>query len=402
MMNSSSILLCGERPDPWCMTGWSPYVLVNDSLYTIWEDPSKAVSHHQSHLKMYDGFLWNRKDQQTLLNDTLLALKFLQDHCDCFYIVDNVSSLSVLLHNDLFTHHHQQLIAENTMICHLSFRRPRYAICSLFIGEAYQKKITHCIRSKYEYAQYYRYKLITHADFIKPTTSFPSHPAWVKCLQLSYYLPQYDFLFWIDGDAMITNLFVCLDSFFLLLKQPYLNLISCDQFSINSGVMLLRNCPETLHVFRSLPRMKEEWLYTTCFEQKPLIEIIQSNFIPHLFQQIPSGKQYVWNAYEKRTYRDPNAFREGDFILHFAGYNVLNNPSFQLQESDMMYGSLYIDFFPFPFERFESIILKEEEEEEEEEIQVNAVRNTSQINKSPDNKSSTDHFLNQSGNPGDV
>jgi len=269
-------------------------------------------------------------------NVLLQSLKYMQDTCQCQGFC--LPLKTYLLQTPIFT---------KSPFCGewLQFRRPRYAICTLFVGEDYRKKIRHCIRSKYEYARHYGYRLITDDQF----QLNDKHPAWMKCSQILKYLPDYDYLFWIDGDAMIANLSVSLDCFFLLLKSPFLNMISRDLFEINSGVMLLKNCPETVLVLSGLPHTREEWQNTTCFEQRPLIEIVRSNIIPHLFLEI---QQQVWNAYERRAYGDQAAFFEGDFILHFAGYNILNRELFQLQHADAVYGSVYIDFFPFPFNRF--------------------------------------------------
>jgi hypothetical protein len=215
-------------------------------------------------------------------------------------------------------------------------------------GDQYKDKVKNCITSKYKYCQYYKYTLITEEDFVIENRP---HPAWLKTPLLCKYLPEYDFIFWIDGDAMIVNLNVCLDIFFLFLPKTHLNLISCDHEEINSGVMLLKNCPETLMTLKALPSMREDLMHFMCFEQKPLIEIVRLKFIPNLFFEIPSGKQQVWNAYEKRTFQDPNGFNENDFIVHFAGYNILQRKEFNMKEADEEHGKL-IGHKPLPFERY--------------------------------------------------
>jgi hypothetical protein len=62
--------------------------------------------------------------------------------------------------------------------------------------------------------------------------------AWTKILALLKYLPYYDWIMWIDNDALITNYQVTLES--RLVDGSDL-VIAADWHGINAGIFIIKN-----------------------------------------------------------------------------------------------------------------------------------------------------------------
>lgn len=323
---------------------------------------SKNMTHHldERYYRKFDGVhVDGYHFNFHFVNDTMSVLKYLRDNA--LFIMDDVQDVSIqswvnIMQNTyLFTKPKIEFM-ETEIYKHtiLSFKRPSYAICTIAKGKEYCEKIVNCIKSKYEYARHYNYTLLTEDDF----QIGDLHVAWSKIYLLKKYLKDYDYLFWIDADAMIMNMNVCLDNFFLCLPKQYNGLISVDVNGINSGVMLLKNCPEMNMMLENLPKMDKSLLYTGIYEQRPLMELLKLNVYPNLFYIV---HQNIWNSYDPIVWcldiPEFDGYREGDFIVHFAGYNTLKTNGRDLKLSDTEYGDKR-GYFDLPFERFINSFLR--------------------------------------------
>ena len=310
----------------------------------------------QEYYNSFDGvYITGSTESHIYVNYTLSVLKYLKN--ECLFILNNTHNVAVfswanILKNTWIFHtpriNFQQ--CDNHLI--LEFKRPKYAICTVARGDAYKKKVANCTKSKYIYARHYNYKLITEENFDLGTMSY----GWTKVPQIVKYLPDYDYIFWIDGDAMITNINVCLDTFFLFLPKPFLNLVARDHNEINTGVMLLKNCEETRMMMGNLRTMRSDLLTTYAYEERPMIEILRLNIFPFLFREIIHGKEQIWNSYPQHLFNDTNAYQENDFIVHFVSVNLVNSKEFNLYDLDKQFGQL-IGYKPLPYHRMLKIFM---------------------------------------------
>jgi hypothetical protein len=67
--------------------------------------------------------------------------------------------------------------------------------------------------------------------------------SWSKLLAMRKYLPQYDFLFYVDVDTIITNVDVKLED---IVDYGYDQILAADRNGLNCGVWLIRNTPWSL------------------------------------------------------------------------------------------------------------------------------------------------------------
>lgn len=289
--------------------------------------------------------------------DTIATLRYAKDQChfifnDAQEMVVN-SWIRILLNTNVFKLSKLPIYQTNASKHDIiEFHRPRYAICTIAKGAEYCEKVQNCIISKYVYADYYNYTLICddYADIGDLGIG------WHKNFQMKKYIKDYDYLFWIDADAMIMNYNVCLDIMFLLLPSQYNILASNDPNGLNSGVMLLKNCAEVNMMLDNIPKMDKKFLYSGIYEQLPMMVLKEINFFPTMFYTV---HQNVWNSYDNQIWRQTiptfDGYQEGDFIVHFAGYNTWpNQKERNLQKADREFGAKK-GFFPIPYERYLSV-----------------------------------------------
>ena len=102
----------------------------------------------------------------------------------------------------------------------------RFAAAAKFNGAA--------LENKRAYAAHHGYELV---EFEARTT--PERPApWSKLLALSEHLEDFDWLLYVDGDALFANPAVCLES---LVDGDYDLVLAEDWGGYNTGVFLVRN-----------------------------------------------------------------------------------------------------------------------------------------------------------------
>jgi len=312
----------------------------------------------RSFLKKFDCIhIDGSTDQQGHVYDTMVTLRYAND--SCHYIFNETedmvvnSWIRILLNTNVFRMSRLPIYQTNVSKQDiLEFKRPRYAICTVAKGDEYCEKVRNCIISKYVYADYYGYRLITD-DY---TDIGDLGIGWHKNFQMRKYLKDYDYLFWIDADAMIMNYTVSLDLLFLMLPSQYNILVSNDPNGLNSGVMLLKNCEEVNLMLSNIPRMDRKYLYTGIYEQLPMMVLKEINFFPNMFYTI---HQNVWNSYDPQIWTKTiptfDGFRTGDFIVHFAGYNTWpDQEERNLQKADREFGEKR-GFHPLPYDRFISV-----------------------------------------------
>ena len=158
------------------------------------------------------------------------------------------------------------------------------------------------------YARRHGYQTLIARD----TLDASRHPAWSKVLLVEQFLanhPECQWLMWIDSDAVIANPSRRLEDLvdddvdFLVAEDPIAS-------PINTGVFFIRNCAASLEMLR-LAYTKVEYLNNTCWEQPAVAKAMQE-CSRTVRSRIVSRR--LFNSFF-------NEFHQGDFIIHFAGYN---------------------------------------------------------------------------------
>lgn len=160
-------------------------------------------------------------------------------------------------------------------------------------------------------------------------------PAWSKIKYIEETLSKgYDWVFWIDADAVIMNDSIDLGKF---LDDNYDFILCKDAFSWNTGAWFIKNTPEALELLKQTWEA-EEYIDAFLWEQGAFMNKAYesgSRIKVHKQREFNSiakeTKEFFaeGNEYECGTFKfvlnmkqyDKGIYEDGDFILHFASIN---------------------------------------------------------------------------------
>lgn len=188
----------------------------------------------------------------------------------------------------------------------------RIAVATLCVGENFKKKMYHAHKSLIEYCKINGYDLITDESVIDHTRSIP----WSKLLLIMKYLPNYDYIVWIDADAMILDQTQRLEDK-IALMESYPLMVSQPDSTINTGVIFAKNVPETYTFIMTVYNQTKYVLneYYGNFEQDAYQAVLNENIDD-------MAKYCLVLPFEQHTkIQSYLRFLQPDsFILHLAGF----------------------------------------------------------------------------------
>ena len=189
----------------------------------------------------------------------------------------------------------------------------KFAVCSLALGEEYKHTIRFCIQSQEEHAKRHGYDRITDETIFVPERD----ATWSKIPLLQKYLPDYEYIMWIDGDVLITNQDRKIEDFIELLDPTKFLLIGRDFQGLNAGVFVIRNCPLAID-FLADAWNRPELARVLFHEQTAMTDLLATSKYKGVAQIVPHSFINIMNAYDYRM--DPKIhWLPGDFCIHFAG-----------------------------------------------------------------------------------
>jgi hypothetical protein len=190
----------------------------------------------------------------------------------------------------------------------------KFAVCSLALGDGYKDTIKYCIQSQEEHARRHGYPRITDESVFAAERD----ATWSKIPLLQKYLPDYDYIMWIDGDVLITNHDRKIEDFIQLMDDPTkFLLIGRDFQGLNAGVFIIRNCPLALEFLKDAWK-REDMARTLFHEQTAMTDLLTGPKYHGKAQVVPHPFINIMNAYDYRM--DPKVhWLPGDFCIHFAG-----------------------------------------------------------------------------------
>ncbi|KAI7847572.1 galactosyl transferase GMA12/MNN10 family-domain-containing protein [Circinella umbellata] len=146
---------------------------------------------------------------------------------------------------------------------------------------------------------------------------------WGKIDAIEKVLPKYDWIFWMDMDAVIMNqersLFDLLDD----LRDRYpdgkeafdenVNMIASRPRSdpmFNAGVFFMRNSPWSMEFLREVQAFESWYNKGSAYEQGAMADIIEDpKYKEHVFMLYPDV--HTFNTF-------PKYYKPGDFVVHYA------------------------------------------------------------------------------------
>jgi hypothetical protein len=205
------------------------------------------------------------------------------------------------------------------------FHRPRIVLCTLAVGEEYQKKMEMCINSKHLYTSKWGYTLVeTHdaVDHDRPCS-------WSKIRQIQWVMQNYqdvEVVMWMDADTVVRNMQFSLDEMMVMLPRDKKILIGKDLYSLNAGVFFIRvgGARDEVNQFLDKVYAQVDCIDDPWWEQAAMIRMFvgdeKYNSWVHV---VPEPHMRLFNGYIPLPHI-PLPFREQDFIVHFAGLSEDN------------------------------------------------------------------------------
>jgi len=156
-----------------------------------------------------------------------------------------------------------------------------------------------------KYAQIHNYDL----KVCKVILDKSRPPAWskIKLLQLWMLNSNYDWLWWIDSDAVITNLSIKLESIISLATDEFI-IISKNPDIINSGSFLIKNS-EKSKKFLSDVYNRKDCINHPWWEQQAMIKVLER-------EEYKNGAKYIS---QHSLNSMPDVWKKEDFIMHMPG-----------------------------------------------------------------------------------
>jgi hypothetical protein len=151
----------------------------------------------------------------------------------------------------------------------------------------------------------------SHGYLFKSVYSQPeswAEAVWEKIPVLRDHLQYFDWLMWIDADAMVMNHTIRLER---LIDSAYENahlIISRDENGLNAGVFLLKNCDDSMKFLEEVDSKKSEFISRRYPEQEAMQDCLR----------------YLGTAYVPTWVLNQFwcTWMPGDFIIHHAGGSV--------------------------------------------------------------------------------
>ena len=192
----------------------------------------------------------------------------------------------------------------------------RFAIVSVVTGPVPQPFYAQGITNRALYATRHDYalKVYNRIDHERPI-------AWSKILALKRTMRtgKFDWLFWMDSDAVITNFETHLDEFVPGATEKDL-VIAKDCRGLNTGIFMLRCSPTGLQLLEEIysgTHVTNDTVYHSYWEQKSFMDLYDTS--EGFRSQTMIVSQKLFNSYHNQTECREGLWTRGDFIVHFPG-----------------------------------------------------------------------------------
>ena len=169
-----------------------------------------------------------------------------------------------------------------------------------------------------EYANRYGYDCRVFTDGFDVSR----HPSWSKVLFVKDVLPEYEWIWWLDADAVITNYRIDIGKF----VESEKDILACKdaaECEFNMGSFFIRNCPFSFWLLDEI-WSRTTWSNKPFWEQSALLDIFREGKVGDrlaIFDTREFNALCDW--YAERCGKLPLEelqWHVGDFVAHCAGY----------------------------------------------------------------------------------
>lgn len=138
----------------------------------------------------------------------------------------------------------------------------------------------------------------------------------IPCL-LQIMQQDYDYVMWIDSDAIIANPKFNVTTLF----DDHDIYYNVDVFGLNFGVFALKNSEISKAFLKDIDNSYNQYKNVNFYEQAAAWNLIKNKYRAYS-KEIPAR---TWNSYDNAYgHRTINVYQKGDFILHLPNEQTLN------------------------------------------------------------------------------
>ena len=187
----------------------------------------------------------------------------------------------------------------------------KIGVCYLSIGEEYKRITKYSRINKILYCEKYSYNFIEDETVYDDSRAIP----WSKLHLILKYLPEYDYIVWVDADILIMNNEITLESIIEKYKEFDIICGSCPRM-INTGFLFIKNTEFSKDFLQKVftneydPNEDPHERYQN-WEQGSFINLWDKDFLDC------KSKIKVTEPREINSYWIN--YHYGDFVLHGAG-----------------------------------------------------------------------------------
>lgn len=152
----------------------------------------------------------------------------------------------------------------------------------------------------------------------------PTQIGYLRMLRVFNNIENYDYIMWIDADALVTNPTIIIEDFQIDDSIFYCSYDWSGHYSLNTGNFILKNTPHTkmfIDAFYTVSKtynMPEEQatintMYSL-FNVKPVIKVLEHKFL-NAVPSVDIVKKEIWGNKPP----PPCPWKPGDFLVHATG-----------------------------------------------------------------------------------
>ena len=187
-----------------------------------------------------------------------------------------------------------------------------FAIVSLAAGHEYGKAVSLATQSKERYCRMHGYAFVLEKEPLDASRPV----AWSKIPLIAKVLPHYDYVFWSDADAMVVNYDIAFEDMFKCFFGTRTNMVVTKDAAgnINTGNFLLKNDEWSFELLEKIWN-QEQFINHPWWENQAFLHLLHTDSLVKEHAAVVPYTDFTFNSYP----HFPNGFKEGDFIVHFAG-----------------------------------------------------------------------------------
>lgn len=178
-------------------------------------------------------------------------------------------------------------------------------------------------KSKQAYCDKYGYKYFLHRERMSPQFD---HPTWEKPKIMLSHFNDFDYIMWMDADAIISNMDFDVSELFGE-KVIYM---SKDVNGYNAGVFAIKVCDIGKNFLNEVDCLYYAFRRSVFREQSCMSYLMDTKYREYVCQ-VPIKK---WNCYDNiYPHFIDNIFEKGDFILHIPAKKLhpKTNPPYRVK-----------------------------------------------------------------------